>query len=67
MTLKEQSTGGYCFNLKLYNTMPVVMGNLIGKSRSLFYLLNKHCINFGEIAFEDSIGKNQTSLIQISK
>lgn len=36
MTLKEQSTGGCCFNLKLYNTMPVVMGNLIGKSRSLF-------------------------------
>lgn len=35
MTLKEQSTGGCCFNLKLYNTMPVVMGNLIGKSRSL--------------------------------
>lgn len=36
MTLKEQSTGDCCFNLKLYNTMPVVMGNLIGKSRSLF-------------------------------
>lgn len=36
MTLKEQSAGGYCFNLKFYNTMPVVMGNLIGKSRSLF-------------------------------
>lgn len=36
MTLKEQSTVGCCFNLKLYYTMPVVMGNLIGRSRSLF-------------------------------
>lgn len=36
MTLKEQPTGGCCFNLKLYNTMPVVMGNVVGKSRGLF-------------------------------
>lgn len=36
MSLKEQSTGGCCFNLKLYNTMPVVMGNVVGKSRGLF-------------------------------
>lgn len=37
MTLKEQlSTGGCCFNLKLYSTMPVVMGNVVGKSRGLF-------------------------------
>lgn len=57
MTLKEQSTGGCCFNLKLYNTMPVVMGNLIGKSRSLFIYSLSTVLILGKLYFRISLEK----------
>lgn len=43
-------SGGCCFNLKLYNLVPVVMRNLIERSMNLFIYLFEHCANFEEIA-----------------